>query len=434
MNLNVYAMLAALTKRPNILLIVAFLWASFTAQAQFPFNGFVIEEVQIPANLVPIIQAEGGFPNPPRTWRVYVCMDSDEWELQAWSSVYEFGNLITPLEVRCTTCTGPEQFYHTTGYENMLGQSINPALFPFLPQWQYTSYGTLGPLVGNSQITWVSGDDSVRDNFEAGQELFDDSPTGSGLFGFWNPPSTQGKRNADQQVLIFQLTTDGIFTGNMTLQFRRLDAMNNPFIPITIERIDNTFFTNQPGMFEETCPQPVFLPVNLIDYTAQAGEKQVNLNWQTASETNSDYFVIDRSSDMQEWSQIGTLPAAGNSSSMRLYFMRDIEPLAGVSYYRLRQYDINGEESLSEVRAVEYKGNTLIPYPNPTQDIVRFRGDVSSLSRLRLYDGRGAIVYEQMHDGDSDIELDLNNFARGTYMLEAVTTSGEVIIKRIQKQ
>jgi hypothetical protein len=114
--------------------------------------------------------------------------------------------------------------------------------------------------------------------------------------------------------------------------------------------------------------------------------------------------------------------------------MRDIEPLAGVSYYRLRQYDINGEESLSEVRAVEYKGNTLIPYPNPTQDIVRFRGDVSSLSRLRLYDGRGAIVYEQLHDGDSDIELDLNRFARGTYMLEAVTTSGEVIIKRIQKQ
>jgi len=427
-------MLAALTKRPNILLIVAFLWASFTAQAQFPFNGFVIEEVPIPGAVAATIQAEASFPNLPRCWRVYVCMDSDDWELQAWSSVYEFGNLITPLDVRCTTCTGPKQFYHTTNFEEMLGQSINQALFMFIPQWQYTSWGTLGNLTGNTQITWVSSDASVRDNFESGQELFDDSPTGSGLFGFWNPPSSQGKRDADQRVLIFQLTTDGVFTGNMTLQFRRLTAANTPYIPIEIVRVDNTFFTNQPGMFEDVCPQPVFLPVNLIDYTAQAGEKQVNLNWQTASETNSDYFVIDRSSDMQEWTQIGTMPAAGNSTTTRLYFMRDIEPLAGVSYYRLRQYDINGEESLSEVRAVEYKGNTLIPYPNPTQDVVRFRGDVSSLSRLRLYDGRGAVVFEQNYAREIDIELDLNRFARGTYMLEAVTTSGEVIIKRIQKQ
>lgn len=429
-----YAMLAALTKRSNILLIVAFLWASFTAQAQFPFNGFVIEEVPIPANLVPVIQAEGGFPNPPRTWRVYVCMDSDEWELQAWASVYEFGVLVTPLDVRCATCTGPNQFYHTPTFGALNGQSINPLAYMFVPQLQYTSWGTLGNINGNSEIIWVESDASIGSTFEAGQELFDDSPNGSGLFGFWTPPSTQGKRDADQRVLIFQLTTDGVFTGNMTLQFRRLDAMNNPFIPLDIVRIDNTFFTNQPGMFEDICPQPVFLPVNLIDYTAQAGEKQVNLNWQTASETNSDYFVIDRSSDMQEWTQVGTMPAAGNSTTTRLYFMRDIEPLAGVSYYRLRQYDINGEESLSEVRAVEYKGNTLIPYPNPTQDVVRFRGDVSSLSRLRLYDGRGAVVFEQNYDGDSDIELDLNRFARGTYMLEAVTTSGEVIIKRIQKQ
>lgn len=427
-------MIALLLKKGKFLLVLAVLSATISVNAQFPFNGYVIEEVPIPANIVPIIQAEAGFPNLPRTWRVYVCMDSDEWELQAWSSVYEFGVLITPLDVRCTTCTGPDQFYHTTTYEEMLGQSINQGLFIFVPQWEYTSYGTLGPLVGNTQVTWVSSDASVRDNFEAGQELYDDSSTGSGLFGFWNPPSTQGKRDADQRVMIFQLTTDGVFTGNMTLQFRRLDAMNNPFIPITIERIDNTFFTNEPGMFEDICPQPVFLPVNLIDYTAQAGEKQVNLNWHTASETNSDYFLVDRSTDMQEWTEIGTMPAAGHSTTTRLYFMRDIEPLAGISYYRLRQYDINGEESLSEVRAVEYKGNTLIPYPNPTQDVVRFRGDVSNLSRLRLYDGRGAIVFEQMHDGDSNIELDLNRFARGTYMLEAVTTSGEVITKRIQKQ
>lgn len=88
------------------------------------------------------------------------------------------------------------------------------------------------------------------------------------------------------------------------------------------------------------------LPVNLISYNGTCINDKVTLNWSTASESNNDFFTIERSSDAQSFTGIGVVKGAGNSSTLRNYSYSDPDPLAQVSYYRLKQTDYNGQSEL----------------------------------------------------------------------------------------
>jgi len=84
------------------------------------------------------------------------------------------------------------------------------------------------------------------------------------------------------------------------------------------------------------------LPVELLYFE---GEKQGTtnvLNWSTASENNSDYYDIEFSRDAYTWYSLGTLPAAGNSTMTLDYSFTDVTPLSTINYYRLVQYDWDG--------------------------------------------------------------------------------------------
>lgn len=91
------------------------------------------------------------------------------------------------------------------------------------------------------------------------------------------------------------------------------------------------------------------LPITLIEFSAaNAGTAAVETFWRTASETNNDYFTVERSADASEWSDIGTVAGAGNSNTERVYRLTDPEPIPGRSYYRLRQTDFDGTTEVSD--------------------------------------------------------------------------------------
>jgi hypothetical protein len=79
----------------------------------------------------------------------------------------------------------------------------------------------------------------------------------------------------------------------------------------------------------------------------------VVINWTTATESNNDYFSIERSGNLMEWNTLLTTPGAGNSNSILHYCETDTEPLKGASYYRLRQTDFDGSESWSTPVSVQ---------------------------------------------------------------------------------
>ncbi|MCI1186358.1 T9SS type A sorting domain-containing protein [Hymenobacter sp. DH14] len=95
------------------------------------------------------------------------------------------------------------------------------------------------------------------------------------------------------------------------------------------------------------------LPVELVIFTASLTSRQgVALHWVTASEKNSQSFVIERSADGEIFKTVRTVAAAGTSSARTTYDQTDEQPLFGTSYYRLRQVDTDGTTAFSPVQLI----------------------------------------------------------------------------------
>lgn len=99
-------------------------------------------------------------------------------------------------------------------------------------------------------------------------------------------------------------------------------------------------FTGSGGTIHVT-PNP--LPIELLSFSVNAGTESVLVSWETATETNNDFFTIERSTDVQNWEILGYVDGAGNSNRPLSYSFTDSRPLDGISYYRLKQTDYDGQ-------------------------------------------------------------------------------------------
>ena len=134
---------------------------------------------------------------------------------------------------------------------------------------------------------------------------------------------------------------------------------------VTAERSALTSFSDF-GIGFTTTGNP--LPVELIFFNAQLNKNVVDLTWTTLSEMSSNYFTIERSSDAIHFTEILKVDAAGNSNHRIDYKTIDEHPLQGVSYYRLKQTNLDGTVSDSLTDDVNYLSDdfSYIVLPNPT--------------------------------------------------------------------
>lgn len=97
------------------------------------------------------------------------------------------------------------------------------------------------------------------------------------------------------------------------------------------------------------------LPVELLYFQADshAEDDLVELTWATATETNNDFFTIERSGNTIQSEIIGSVNGAGNSSEIISYRFTDHEPLPGLNYYRLKQTDYDGSFEYTSWQAVQ---------------------------------------------------------------------------------
>ncbi|WP_162550347.1 T9SS type A sorting domain-containing protein [Hymenobacter nivis] len=174
------------------------------------------------------------------------------------------------------------------------------------------------------------------------------------------------------------------------------------------------------------------LPVELVSFTAQLRNKQVNLNWVTASEKNSRSFDVQRSSNGQTFATVLTKSAQGNSSARTTYDAVDRQPLPGLSYYRLKQIDNDGTVAYSPVVSVQSDGAVDISiYPNPTSGKVTITlpaALAASAPRVRISDLMGRVVQEVSLPASG--EIDLGALPAGTYLLNV---GGQQVRSRVVK-
>lgn len=112
------------------------------------------------------------------------------------------------------------------------------------------------------------------------------------------------------------------------------------------------------------------LPIELLSFNASLNQnKQADIIWKTANEVNNDYFTVERSRDKIQVEEIEKIDGAGTSNEMLNYKIIDKNPLKGISYYRLKQTDFNGQSTYTDFKAIELNEKTLDPqisvYPNP---------------------------------------------------------------------
>lgn len=109
------------------------------------------------------------------------------------------------------------------------------------------------------------------------------------------------------------------------------------------------------------------LPVQLISFEAKSSDGYVKLNWRTASEINNDYFTVERSNGGEKFEEVLTVKGMGTKTTETHYSHKDMNPYAGISYYRLKQTDFDGKFSYSDVVSISTdRSNLWSVFPNPS--------------------------------------------------------------------
>jgi hypothetical protein len=158
----------------------------------------------------------------------------------------------------------------------------------------------------------------------------------------------------------------------------------------------------------------VVLPIELTQFDVQNTDGSKNhLSWRTASEKNNSHFDIERSTDGSTFHSIGQVKGNNKPSS---YQFVDNQPFA-TSYYRLRQIDNDGKETLSKVVSVEQKGNgkSLKIYPTLVSNVLTVDYIDGSLFQVLNLLGQQVLV------GKTTQQLDVSALPKGTYLLKVGT-------------
>ncbi|OFX39800.1 MAG: hypothetical protein A2X08_03255 [Bacteroidetes bacterium GWA2_32_17] len=185
--------------------------------------------------------------------------------------------------------------------------------------------------------------------------------------------------------------------------------------------------------FSFTIAVEITLPIELLSFEGNCTNNNSVLRWSTASETNNDYFNIERAGNGLNYKIIGTLKGAGNSNQVLNYKWTDDVPLAGNNYYRLKQTDYDGRFEYFEPIAVKapcddtpYQLNLL---NNPAEDKLVFQLTTADEENINIvvYDvcGKSVIIKQALvSDGNNLYTLNLNSIEKGIYFLKVETKVG----------
>ena len=173
----------------------------------------------------------------------------------------------------------------------------------------------------------------------------------------------------------------------------------------------------------------ITLPVTFAEFSIKASKSASFLSFSTASETNNEYFSVERSADGRNFDTIGHIEGAGNSNQLQNYTFTDENPLAGISYYRIAQTDYDGKFSYSDIRSVRHTiiGSNIVITPRASD------GRYDIVTDLEQYNvsvvnsaGQEVSQYTDFHGTQS---VGIESLQAGIYFFRIVTSKGVETIR-----
>jgi hypothetical protein len=175
------------------------------------------------------------------------------------------------------------------------------------------------------------------------------------------------------------------------------------------------------------------LPIELLSFTATPNNRQVDLAWQTATETNNNYFEVEKTINGTDWEFVCKQNGAGNSTTMLSYTDVDKNPYMGTSYYRLKQVDFDGQYTYSQIETVNFNGQSeTIVYPNPNKGdfTVKMIAETAGNTTIKLFDNLGKILVSQENTTTKGVNfwnISTTDLPNGIYFLQIQNKDNEVI-------
>ena len=168
------------------------------------------------------------------------------------------------------------------------------------------------------------------------------------------------------------------------------------------------------------------LPVELVSFNASCKSNAVNIDWSTQTEINNDYFVVEKSYDAVNFFELTIVQGAGNSSVINYYSAIDSDPASGVSYYRLKQVDFNGDVEYHQLISTSCSSDGFVVDQLTLKDNALGFNVKTTLDEdltIYFYDYRGRVIsnkVEQIQSGNNFITLRNLELSTGMYMLSVV--------------
>lgn len=205
---------------------------------------------------------------------------------------------------------------------------------------------------------------------------------------FGDDGTSQGDcRNSDLDWGSSNLSVTGLSGTSLEIRITARNSAGSEYI--TIDNI--TVEGNSP------------LPVELINFQARANDRNVVLNWTSATETNNAFYSLERSANGIDFEEIEVVNGAGTTLKSTQYEAIDFYPLAQMSFYRLKQVDFDGAYQYSQPKTITIELN----------------------ESLRI---------QQIFNTQHELQVILNQDPKGEFRLRLIGLNGRIILDKIEKQ
>lgn len=200
--------------------------------------------------------------------------------------------------------------------------------------------------------------------------------------------------------------------------------------PATISGIVSTdiLFNVLLSSIDTTTECPVIishLPVELTSFIAKVTKQgNVLVSWETASEINNDYFILEKSQDGLLFTTVTTIKGAGNSTNANEYsFLDENNSAFSIIYYRLKQVDYDGKTNFSSILTVavkpdEFKLLHIFSDSQNNKITIHLNSDISTQLKICVTDILGKKQLDEsvrVEKGQNFVRLDAKNLERGIY-------------------
>ena len=143
------------------------------------------------------------------------------------------------------------------------------------------------------------------------------------------------------------------------------------------------------------------LPIELLSFSANCINNQAIIIWQSLSEINNAYFILEKSNDMFNFIEIARINGTGNSSNISNYKFIDKSLFNGNNYYRLKQVDFDGKTKTFNPISINCDNENdakVYVYPNPFKSELNFNFENLDNQRIeiQIYNKVGQLVLSEI--------------------------------------